>query len=181
MLFNTHVNGDPRSFMYYKGEYYVNGTEIILSDKYIEQHKYNNKKLWKQAYFHHKIINNGRTTYFFCVTNLDWSSLKKIGLDIKAKDDYASYFIIEARDLDWAIAEITKPIKLSKEENEAINKAIEDVVENPKSDWDYPELRILWIAYIAVMIGSLIFNHFYILWAIASYVFFTWRKGVLES
>jgi hypothetical protein len=166
--------------MYYKGEYYINGTEVMLSDKYIEQHKYNNKKLWKQAYFHHKIINNGCATYFFCVINLDWSSLKKIGLDIKAKDDYASYFVVEALDLDWAIEEITKPIKLSKEETEARNKAIEYMIEHPKRDWDYPELLGMWLVYIIVLLGSLIFKEFYIIWIVATYIFYKTRKGILD-
>lgn len=44
MLFNNNVNGDLRSFMYYKGEYYINGTEVILSDDYIHHNLFDGKK-----------------------------------------------------------------------------------------------------------------------------------------
>ena len=177
MLFNTSVNGDPRSFFYYKGDYYINGTEITLKDEYIKNHRWNGDKLWKYARYDHQTVYNGRTAYFFCCIKTDWLSLNSMGLDIRAIDDYAPYFVIEALDLDNAIEEFIKPIKLEREETEAVLEAIT----TPKSDFDNPELTVLWVIYIAVMIGSLIFNQFYIVWAIVTFLFFKYRKEMLNK
>lgn len=177
MLFNTTTNGDPRSFFYYKGDYYINGTEIILSDQYINNHQFNGKKLWKYARYDHQTVCNGKVSYFFCRTKMDWSSLNKMNLDMNTQNDYAPYFVIEAFDIENAIAEITHSIKLDRKETEAVLNAIVE----PKRDFDNPMLMVLWVVYIAVMISSLIFNQFYIIWIVATVVFFKYRKEMLEQ
>lgn len=177
MLFNTSTNGDPRSFFYYKGDYYINGTEIILKDEYINSHQWNGKKLWKYARYDHQTIYNGRVAYFFCRSRSDWLSLNGMGLDVKAKNDYAPYFVVDALDIEDAIEEFTKPIKLERSETEAILEAIT----KPKSDFDNPALLVLWIIYLAVMVGSLIFKQFYIIWAVASFLFLKYRKEMLNQ
>lgn len=177
MLFNTYVDGDPREFMYYNGDIYINGTEITLTDEYINNNTYNGKKIWKHAYFKCKCNPNGLNAYMFVPIKLDWLSLHHMGLDPKAKDDYAPYFVIYAFSLDCAIEEITKPIKLTSEQTDAVMKAIVE----PKSDFDSPVLIGLWIVYILVMMGSLIFKQFYLIWPIVSYIFYEIRKGILDG
>lgn len=172
MLFNTSTNGDPRSFFYYKGDFYINGTEIMLTDEYINNHQFNGKKLWKYARYDHQTVYNGRVSYFFCINKIDRSYFNSMGLN---KDDYASYFVVEALDIENAIKEVTRPIKLERAETEIIKESIA----KPKKDFDNPALIILWIVYIAVMIGSLIFKQFYIIWAVASFLFFKYRKEML--
>lgn len=183
MLFNTYTDGDPRSFMYYKEDYYINGTKITLKDDYIESRKFNGDKLWKYARFDHQTTCKNQTAYFFCRDKYQIYELYDMGYskeEISAcRQDYAPYFVLTASELEGAIEEITYPIKLSKEETTVINNAIIDMIDKPKRDWDDPSLLILWIIYIAVMVGSLIFNQFYIIWAIASIAFYYTRKGML--
>lgn len=181
MLFNNNVNGDPRSFMYYKGEYYINGTEVILSDDYIHHNLFDGKKIWKYARFAHQTTYNGRNAYFFCANKMDWLSLHEMGLDANVKKDYAGYFIIESYKIENIISEITKPIKLPQREHEIVDEYISNIIEHPKTDWDFPELRVAWIIYIALMAASLIFNQFYILWIIITYFFFKWRKDIIDK
>ena len=172
MLFNTNTIGDPRSFFYYNGDFYINGAEIMLTDEYINNHQFNGKKLWKYARYDHQTVYNGRVSYFFCINKIDRSYFNSMGLN---KDDYASYFVVEALDIENAIKEVTRPIKLERAETEMIKESIVE----PKRDFDNPTLVILWIAYIVVMIGSLIFKQFYIIWAVASFLFFKYRKEML--
>ena len=182
----TYTNNDPREFMYYKGEWYINGTEITLTDSYMKTHKFYDKKLWKHARFHHVTQYNNQTSYFFCRCKNTFCDLVEMGYRDskerrKCQTDYAPYFVITSSELESAIEEFTKPIKLSKQESDAIKKCIEDMIEHPKHDWDYPELIVAWIVYIVAMAGSLIFNEFYIPWIVATYIFFTYRKGIVEK
>lgn len=177
MLFKSNVNGDPRSFFYYKGDFYINDTEITLKDEYIKTHRFYDKKLWKYARYDHQTVYNGCISYFFCASKFDWLSFDCMGLDIREKANYAPYFVVPALELENAIDEITKPIKLEREKTEAVLNAIVE----PKSDFDVPGLLGLWVVYIAVLIGSLIFNQFYIIWAIATFLFLKLRKEMRNS
>lgn len=176
MLFNTTTNGDPRSFLYYKGDFYINGSEIILKDEYINSHKWNGDKLWKYARFDHQTTYNGGLAYFFCQSRSDWLSFNKLGIDYKTRDDYAPYFVVDTLELENLIEEFSHPIKLQHEETEAILEAIVE----PKRDIDNPSLMLMWLVYIAVMVGSLIFKQFYIVWGVASFLFFRYRKEMLD-
>lgn len=177
MVFNTYTNGDPRSFFYYKGDYYINGTEIILTDEYVNSHTWNGRKIWKYARYDHQVVYGGCVAYFFCISNADWLALNKMGLGPNAADDYASFFVIQALDIERAIQEFTKPIKLRREQTEAIKEAIA----TPKSDFDNAGLVLLWVIYIAVMIVSLIFKQFYLIWFAVSIIFFKLRKEMLSG
>ena len=174
MSFNT--NGDPRSFFYYKGDYYINGTEIILTDEYANSHKCNGLKIWKYATYHHQVTYNGRVAYFFCANKMDWLSLHKIGMTTSDfYSEYATYFVMDALDVDRAIQEFVRPIKLSKAETDAIKEALV----KPKSDFDNPALMVMWIIYIFVLVASLIFRQFYLIWIVASVIFFKYRREML--
>lgn len=186
MLFNTNINGDPRSFMYFNEEWYINGTEITLTESYIKNHKFNGKKLWKYARFDHVTTYNNQKAYFFCRSKYSFCDLLQMGYnDVQERTacqkDYAPYFVITAYEIEYAIDEFTKPIKLSKEETEARKKAIEYMIEHPKRDWDYPELLVMWLVYIIVLLGSLIFNEFYLVWIVATLIFHKLRKEIIEN
>ena len=176
MLFNTSTTGDPRSFFYYKGDYYINGTEIILKDSYIKNHTWNGQKLWKYALYDHQTTYNGQTCYFFRQSRCDGLSLNSMGLDANERSNYAPYFLVSSLDLESAIGEIAHAIKLERAQTEAIIEA----VTQPKSEFDNNIMLVLWAVYIIAMFGSLIFKQFYILWAIESFLFFKFRKEMLR-
>ena len=178
MFFHQSVNGDPRSFMYYKGDIYINGTEITFSDDFIKNTLVDGKKIWKYARFDHQETNvYGELVYFFSPCKFDWLSLNKMGLNPNVMRDYSPYVRVNAFNIESAIEEITHGIKLERKQTEAVL----DAIATPKSDFEYPGLVILWIAYIAVLLGSLIFNQFYIIWAIATWLFLKWRKELRNS
>ena len=171
MLFNNSTGGDPRSFFYYKGDYYINGTEITLKDEYINTHSWNGKKLLKNARYDHQTTYNGQISYFFSAgSRFDWYSTEKIG------NDYAPYFVVSAMELENAIEEVTHPIKLPREQTEAILNNIA----TPKSELEDPKVIVSWLIYIAVLVGSLIFKQFYIIWIIATVLFFKYKKGLKQ-
>ena len=176
MLFNTNVCGDPRSFFYYKGDFYIDGTEIMLKEEYRNKHLWNGQKLWKYARYDHQIVYNGKISYFFCQSKTDWLSLYEMGLDRNVKFDYAPYFVVDSFDMENLIEEFTRPIKLTRYETEAIINATKE----KKSYFQNERVLVLWIVYIIAMIGSLIFKQFYFLWIALSFVFFKIRKGMIE-
>lgn len=179
MIFNQP--GDFSEILYYNGDYYSNGTEIMVSDEYINTHTFNGKKIWKYAYFGNKTVYNGKTAYFFWASRRTFLDHCRMGIDYSKYNDYSPYFVVTAWELNNMIQEFTKPIKLPDKDKEAVDQMIMDIISHPKTDWDYLELIIGWIVYICVMMGSLIFTEFYIPWMIASYVFYKYRKGILSQ
>lgn len=180
MLFNGTNGGDPRSFMYYNGKYYINGTIIELSDQFINNHyRLTGEKIWKYARFYNQVIKNGRLAYSFDAAKFDYLSLRQIGLNMSIKKEYTPYVVIEALELGFAIKEIIHPIVLSDREQEIIDASIKNLSYSQASPRDSTELRLGWISYILVMIFSLIFEQFYLIWILASVIFFKWKKGVL--
>ena len=128
---------DPRSFFYYKGDYYINGTEVTLSDNYINIHKrkWSGENLWKYARYDRQVVYNGRIAYFFCISKYDWSFVRSLGVHPSVINEYEQFFLIYAIDIDSAIETITKPLKLRREQTDAIMKAIV----TPKRDLDSPQ------------------------------------------
>ena len=179
MIFNQP--GDWSEILYYNGDYYSNGSEVMIKDEYINTHTYNGKKIWKYAYFGNKIVHNGQTAYFFWSTRKRYIDFMELNIDYKTRGDYAPYFVVYAYELSNFIEEFTRPYKMSDEQKAERERAIMYMIEHPKRDWDYPELLIGWIVYIGVLIGSLIFKEFYIPWAIATYAFYEYRKGILSE
>ena len=177
MVFNTYTNGDPRSFFYYNGDYYINGTEIILSDEYISRQRSNGIKLWKYAKYHHQVECNNKISYFFCRSRCDWIVLYNMGLEQKDVDECRPYFLIDAVDIEIAIKEFVRPIKLCKDDTNAIL----GYISRPKREFDDTRVVLLWIAYLFAMFCSLIFKKFYILWVAISILFFKLRKEMLKK
>ena len=165
--------GDPVSVFYYKGKYYCNRTEIALKDEFIKHSTFNEKKLWKYARFSHKIVDNGKVKYFFCRCKDTFADLYNTNVTMKDINDYAPYFTVEAFRLDSLIEEIIRPIEFTNIEMLDFHL--------PKKDYEVKEMIALWIIYIAIMIGSLIFNEFYIIWIIITYLFFKLRNEILNN
>ena len=88
-------------------------------------------------------------------------------------DNYAPYFTIEAYKIDSLIEEIIRPIEFTN--TELLNFNL------PKKDYEVNEMIALWIIYIAIMIGSLIFNQFYIIWIVVTFLFFKLRNEILNN
>ena len=171
------TNGDPRSFMYYNGDFYINGTEVALKDSYIQNVRFNGRKLWKYARFTRQTIYNGQNAYMFSICR-NFLSSKEVNSDnIQEVRECASVFVLTALELYIAIESFVHPIKLDK----ATSDAIMENITQPKRDWDNSGLMLAWVVYIAAMIGSLIFNYFYVLWVIISLIFFNIRKDMLNS
>ena len=181
MAFNENIQYDPRSFMYYNGQYYINGTVVELLDSYTQNNNFQGKKIWKYARFDRQIRINGKVSYFFCIAKFDSISLMEMGLDLSIQKEYAYYFTIDAYMLEFAIKQIIKPICLTKTEQATIDISLENMIEHPKKDLDCEELRIGWFIYFIVIVASLIFKQFYIIWIVVSLLFFKWRKGVLKQ
>ena len=167
--------GDPRSFMYYNEQYYINGTVVEISEAYRNINNFYGKKIWKYAIFDHKISSANGISYFFCITKVDELSAQRINVN-----EYAPYFTVPAWLIDSAVKTIIKPIKLSETECEAIQNGLINAIQNPKYNLRYPKLRFAWMIYVIVLVVSLIFKQFYIVWIIASFIFYKWRKGILK-
>lgn len=173
---NSHTNNDPRSFMYYNGKYYVNGTTIELSNEYTETHLFNGKRMWKYARFDHQVNTLDGISYFFCAIRTDTLSLRELGISRNEVNEYATYFIIPALYIDSAIGRVIKEICVTQDEAKAIDNALLDIATKPKSDFQYTGLTCAWFIYIIVLVISLMFKQFYLVWIIASFIFFEWRK-----
>ena len=173
-------DSDPRSFMYYKEQYYINGTVVELSESYCNTNNFNGKKIWKYARFKHQISSPNGILYFFCIAHADAISMRSINIDRTMINEYAPYFTVPAYMIEHVIQTILRPIKLSQEECNAINNHILNIIENPKTDWNRQYLRIELMIYITILIASLIFKHFYLIWIVATFVFFKWKRGVLK-
>lgn len=174
-------SSDPRSFMYYRGQYYINGTIIEVKDSYLNANKFDGKSIWKYARFDHKVSGQDGILYFFCIANIDTLSLRKMNMDRVNVKEYAAYFTVPAWIIENVVESIVKPIKLSQAECDAIHDGLLNAIEKQQSDWERPILQIAWVAYVIVLIASLIFRQFYILWIIASFIFFKFRKEVLRQ
>ena len=147
----------------YKGKYYLPGTKIKLSKEYMQCDTFNNQNLWPYARFYKKVCKNNVVYYMFCLTNPDlYGEYHK----------YAGYFLVHCMYLDYAIEEITNPILFDYEGycNYLNNK--NDVAKKTINN----EKIIGYIVLISVLIGSLIFKEFYIIWIIAFFIFYKWSE-----
>jgi hypothetical protein len=68
------------------------------------------------------------------------------------------------------------PLKLTDEQKNIVL----DSLTQQKNDSDNSISVVLWLIYIIAMTGSLIFNQFYILWIIFTFVFFAIKRGIIK-
>ena len=156
-MYYDQLTGQAQFFTY-DGKIYTRDTEIKVSQLYIDSHSEKNKPIWPYARFLRKYTKDHVLYYEFTTCQLDlfgeWS--KCIGT-----------FAIKSSELNSAIEEIILPIEV---EN------VEITTPEPKKDWEDNEMLWAWVIYIIVMAGGLIFKQFYIIWAIATIIFFNYRR-----
>ena len=171
MLFN--YSNDPREYMYYKGDFYLNGTQVEFTGEFLENNKIDGKKMCRYGEFvRQQNFSDGVGYYFRKINPYD----KEHRIDYKEFENCADGIRITAMNIEDTIKDIIRPFKLEREKTDAI---LYEIIK-PKSDFDYPALIVLWIVYIAVMAGSLIFKQFYIIWIIVSWVFYETRRKMLD-
>ena len=151
-------------YFYYKGKSYTTNTVIKLTQQYRDTHTDRGLQIWKYARFYHK--NLARNEYCFNCASGYYPNVKHEDIN---RSSYCGYFNIKAEELEGAIEEIIQPVP------------IELVPIVPKKDWEVKSMGMLWLIYIAVLFFSLIFREFYIIWIVATYVFFKIRKETLNQ
>lgn len=148
----------------YRNVAYFTGTHVSFSDNFMTTYRYEGKPIWKYARFY-KRINN---TYVFTRLTTDFWWLKEHNMNW---DDYKKtcpFFILDKSLLDNAIEVIDDPIEVT-------------IQALPQyKDWEVTEVMVGWVIYILVLFFSLVFKDFYIIWIAASFLFFTFRKGMLN-
>lgn len=162
------TNNEEYRYFLHKGVYYGNGTKVIFTDNFVQNYTYNGKKIWKYAWFSHRIVVNGRSMYFFNRDKTDWSFLRQNNISQQEPQTCCPFFVIDATLIDLAIEKITYPIIVAASPKEK------------KSDWDDAQVIKMWFVYIGVLVASLVFKEFYLVWIIASILFFYWRKEKLN-
>ena len=156
-------------FFRYRDTAYLRGAEVTFSDDFIKHFRHENKPIWKYARFNKRVIHSRKhVTYIFTRRLTDSGWLKDHGMTWDEYNMTCPYFIIEEPMPDDAIEEVTKGIETS-------------ISPLPRyKDWEVAEVMIGWVIYIAVLFFSFIFREWYIAWAAASYVFFSFRKAMLN-
>ena len=149
---------DYNCFFVYKGKAYGAGTGIKLKQEYINTYLYNGYRIWQYAYLSN--INYKENKYMFN---------KYKTYPYSESQGCVSYFSISQSELDNVIEEIIEPKPVN------VSRA------KPKNDGEVEGMGILWTIYIAVMVASLIFREFYIIWIAASVFFFKLRKEILNK
>lgn len=147
---------DYYKYFRFQGKTYTEKTIVRLKNEFCNTHTYNNEPIWPYARFSHKVIHDNILYYIFYPCNLGagWHR-------------YAGFFLLTETQLDQAIAEIITPVPISIIEKEYYK------------DWEVPNVLWMWLIYITVLFFSMIFREFYLIWIVASYVFFTTRKKML--
>ena len=157
----------------YKGKYYNNSTIVKLKDSYIKNNTYNGKKIYKYMRFMNREVFCERATCEFLMSPI--TEFKNISKEFEwlqnNKEKYSREWKVDASLLNDIIDYIV--------EAEICEYPVEEYGwVRPKTDWDYPELRFAWIVYIAVLITSLIFKQFYLIWMVATVIFNRYRDGI---
>ena len=160
MSYNMHydqLTGQAQFFMY-QNKIYTTNTQIKVAQPYIDSHSEKDAPIWPYARFLRKYIKDNILYYEFnpCKLDLFGEWTKSTGM-----------FAVKASELTSAIEEIILPIEV---EN------VQITLPTSKKDWEDNDMMWAWIIYIAVMVGSLIFKQFYIIWAIATIIFFNYRR-----
>lgn len=164
---STCYENSDRYFTYHDATYCV-GTEVIFSDRFAKSFRFYDEPIWKYARFYKRVNKDGRIMCMFTRKTTDFWWLKDHGMTWDDYNKTCGYFSVEESQLNNAIEEITKPIEI-------------EIVPLPKyKDWEVLPVMVGWVIYILVLFFSFIFKEWYLLWAAASFVFFSLRKALLN-
>lgn len=144
-------------FFVYNEKIYTKCTVVKPSQIFVDSYKIKGEDLWTYYRLMDVIVKNGITYYHFQITRvLDCDFYK-----------YKTSILVNQFEIDTFVGEITIPIEVE------IGKDNTPFI--PKKDWEDKNMLMAWIVYIVVMIGSLIFKQFYIVWIIATIIFLKYR------
>lgn len=162
------TNDDRYLHFIYNGVAYGNGTKVSLKNSFINNYTYNGKKIWKYAWFGNRVVVNGQNMYFFSKDKTDWNFLHRNNIDLRIPQQCCPFFLIREDLIDYAIEEITHPVIVS------VSHRVQE------KDYANESVMWMWFIYVFVMIISLVFKEFYLIWIVASIIFFSWRKEKLN-
>ena len=168
-------------YFYYKGEYYGQSTKFARKKEFVGKptpHRIS-KKFWSEYSFAWQ----SGDRYFFNPVGCRFLDLTCKGYSreqaTQIENECSAAIALNSYELEIYIGEILTPEKkMTGFLRKQIDDAITNIIEHPKRDWDYPELLFLWILYIVLMIGSLIFKQFYLLWIVLTLGFYYIRKNI---
>ena len=147
----------------YNNKYYYHKTKVILRDDFVNRYTYKGKNIWKYAWFSNRFVVNGKNMYLFYKEYVDWYILKQNN----ANQDYnqtCPYFVLEEEMLGVAIEGFTKPIVI--EPKMLIGNKYLNTDTKIKG----------WATYIFTLFASLIFKEFYLIWIVATVIFYYYIK-----
>lgn len=147
---------DYYKYFRFMNDTYTEGTIVKFKNNFCNTHTYKNKPIWPYARFSHKVIHDNILYYIFNICNLGpgWNR-------------YAGYCLLTEMQLEYAIEEIIESVPILIVDKEYYK------------DWEVEGMGWLWLIYIVVLFFSMIFKEFYLIWMVASYIFFTTRKKML--
>ena len=140
-------------FFVFNGKGYTSDTQVKLKKEYTDTHTFDGKKIWPYAEMY---LRRSDGHYFMYRRNFQ-------NMPYNENIKYAPYFVIEEKDMEWAIEEITKPYE------------IELVKRTKLKDWECPEVMLMWPVYIIAMVLGIVFVDVGTWWVFCSFFFFAWR------
>jgi hypothetical protein len=156
-------------YFIYRNISYCKGTEISLTNSFIQKNSYEGNAIWKYARFCKRIVKDGKNMYFFARCPVDWYWMRENNLSRKTFEQTCPYFLIDDARMSNAIESIIKPIEIA-------------VLPLPQyKDYEVAGVMVGWVIYLLVLFFSLIFKEFYLIWIVASIIFFSVRKGMLNK
>lgn len=151
-------------YFYFNGEAYTTNTIVELDKIYIDTHYYQGQRMWKYARYKHTVCIDGGMYLFFNLANIEFDRDT-----IKQSNQCCGYFLLPTNDIQLAIKQIVTPIPI----------VIIPVVR--KKDYESKEVMIGWCIYIGVLLVSLIFTIWYLIWFWSTILFLIWRHDKLRG
>lgn len=139
-------------YFLYKGKLYGgkdDKTIVQLSDEFVKKNN-----IWKYVKYQNSLEYKGETINYFIPVNFDYEKNQSVYVS-----SYNWYVVIKGEDLDECIYKIIKPVYA--------------VIEKEKNS---EMIGIVTAIYIVLMLCSLIFNQFYLLWIILTVIYVEFLK-----
>lgn len=156
---------------------HAKGTIVKFSDKFIQKRKnYFGEDIYDYAIFSHVYNTSDELSYVFhkyIGPNYGGNSKNKISAEERRRHDKCiSFFRIPSEDLYMAIEKYTYDVAYE--------------VDRPtylcmKKDWEIPGMTRAWGILIIIMIASMAFKGFPILWFIEIAIFNSWRSDFINK
>lgn len=151
---------------------HLSGTKIKVKNSFIERKKCHNRFIWKYASFICKKKCNDIVVLVFC--KFDYSNDFNRDEFLECDD----YFQIETWDINNVVEEYIRDFtyKLPRFNDEDYKECCKIIIKESKR-----EIAIASIVLFIIMLASMIFNDFIILWVIEIILFEVYRNGVFNK